>query len=567
MFSIRKIGAFGRTYRHLNRYRQILGVLIAYGFGDLIDRLNIDHYLDLGRQMLSRRPPPEHIAHRQSRGHRFRMALEDLGPTYIKLGQFLSTRSDLLPADLGAELGFLQDQVASMSEDDVLRVFKREFDRAPDTLFSVFHPEPIASASIGQVHRAVLENGDLVAVKVQRPGIRRTIEVDLEIMLHLATLAERNIAEVAVHRPVRFVEEFARAMEREVDYTVEAAHMDRVARQFRDDPAVRIPRGFREFSTERILTMEFMEGVKIDRVDELRAAGMDPARVVRRGADLFLSMVFDHGFFHADPHPGNIRVMPGEVIALLDFGLMGAIERRTKQDAVDLVYGVVRCDEVAATATLLRLTEWDEEPNIRLLERDVADIMGQVYQRPLGEIEIDRLLADLLETAARYQLRLPSDFFLMVKVLATIDGIARRLDPDFDMVAQAAPFIRRERMARYDPRRVAGNMASLSGEIYDFLHRFPRDALDVLRLIKRQRLTLRFEHQGLEALMETHDRISNKISFAIIIAALIIGSSIVIIAEIPPLIHGISLVGILVFTAAVVMGVWLLVAILRTGRF
>jgi ubiquinone biosynthesis protein len=567
MFSIRKIGAFGRTYRHLNRYRQILGVLIAYGFGDLIDRLNIEHYLDLGRQMLSRRPPPEHVTHRQSRGHRFRMALEDLGPTYIKLGQFLSTRSDLLPADLGAELGFLQDQVASMSEAEVLRVFKQEFDRAPDALFAVFHLEAIASASIGQVHRAVLENGDLVAVKVQRPGIRRTIEVDLEIMLHLATLAERNIEEVAVHGPVRFVEEFARAMEREVDYTVEAAHMDRVARQFRDDPTVRIPRGYRELSTDRILTMEFMEGIKIDRAEELRAAGMDPARVVRRGAALFLSMVFDHGFFHADPHPGNIRVLPGEVIALLDFGLMGAIERRTKQDAVDLVYSVVRADEVAATATLLRLTEWDEEPNLRLLERDVADIMGQVFNRPLKEIEIDRLLADLLETAARYQLRLPPDFFLMVKVLATIDGIARRLDPEFDMVAQATPFIRRERMARYDPRRVAGSMASLSGEIYDFLHRFPRDALDVVRLIKRQRLTMRFEHKGLEELMETHDRISNKISFAIIIAALIIGSSIVIIAEIPPLIHGISLVGILVFTAAVVMGVWLLVAILRTGRF
>lgn len=566
MFSLRKIGAFGRTYRHLNRYRQILGVLIAYGFGDLIDRLNIDRYLDLGRQLLSRRPPPEHVTHRQSRGHRFRMALEDLGPTYIKLGQFLSTRSGMLPADLTAELGFLQDRVAPMPEADVLRVFKREFDRSPDTLFAVFHPEPVASASIGQVHRAVLETGELLAVKVQRSGIRRTVEVDLEILLHLATLAERNIEEVAVHRPVRFVEEFARAMERELDYTVEAAHMDRVARQFRDDPAVRIPRHFPACSSDRILAMEFVEGIKINRVDELRAAGIDPRRVVRRGADLFLSMVFDHGFFHADPHPGNIRVLPGGVIGLLDFGLMGAIDGRTRRDAAELVHGVVRADATAAAATLLRLTEWDEEPNLRLLERDVGDIMGQVFGKPLREIEIERLLSQLLETAGRYRLRLPPDFFLMIKVLATIEGIARTLDPEFDMVARTAPFIRRVWLARYDPRRVAGEMASLSGEMFDFLQRFPRDALDVIRLVKRQRLKLRFEHHGLEGLIETHDRISNKLSFAIIIAALIIGSSIVIIAEIPPLIHGISLLGILVFTAAVVMGLWLLVAILRTGR-
>ncbi|AOY59963.1 ABC transporter [Desulfococcus multivorans] len=567
MLSIRKIGVFGRTYRHLNRYRHILGILIKYGFGDLIERLNIDQYIETGLQMLSsskRSTVPGH--HKLTRAERVRMAVEELGPTYIKLGQLLSTRSDFLPPHYIDELSKLQDEVPPFPFAEVRTVFESEFHRPPEELFATFAPEPFASASIGQVHKAVTRNGDIVAVKVQRPGIQQTIEVDVEIMLHLATLMERNIEEAAFHRPVKIVEEFARSIEKEIDYTIEAGHIERFARQFLSVDALYVPKVFREMTTERILTMEFVKGIKISRTSALEAAGLDKRRVVDLGADLLLRQVFDYGFFHADPHPGNILVLPGHVICLLDFGMMGSLDRYTKKAFVDLIYGAARRDEFRTAQVLLRLTSWETEPDVRLLERDVADMMGQYLYRPLKDIKVNKLLQDLLALTSRHHLRIPPDLFLMLKAFSSVEGIARLLNPEFDMVARAVPFLKREKMARFRPERIAEEILSVSGDLAAFFQQFPREALEVVRLMKRQRLTVRFEHHGLENLIETHDRISNKLSFAIITAALIIGSAIIVIAKIPPLFFGISLIGIIVFIAAAVLGLWLIFAIMRKKR-
>ncbi len=566
MLSIRKIGIFGRTYRHLNRYRQILGTLIKYGFGDLIERLNIDQYIEIGLQMLTASKRPDPPAHKNTRAERVRMAMEELGPTYIKLGQLLSTRSDLIPAHYIKELSKLQDEVPPFSFEDVNSVFASEFHCPPDELFETFIPKPFASASIGQVHKARTREGEIVAVKVQRPGIKRLIEVDLEIMMHLATLMERNITEMAFLRPVAIVEEFARSIEKEIDYNVEAAHIERFARQFLSTPGIYVPRVFRETTTERILTMEFVKGIKVSKLKVLEAAGLDKRKVVDMGADLLLQQVFDHGFFHADPHPGNVLVLPDHVICLLDFGMMGSIDRNTKQGFVDLIYGVVRRDELRTTQVLLRLTSWDVEPDVRMLERDVSDMMGRYLYKPLKEIKVNRLLQDLLDLTSRHHLRIPPDIFLMLKAFSSVEGIARLLNPDFDMISRAVPFIKREKAARFRPDRIAEEIAAVTADLATFLHQFPKDALEVVRLVKRQRLSLQFEHRGLEKMIETHDRISNKLSFAIITAALIIGSSIIVFAKIPPLFYGISLIGIIVFIAAAVLGLWLVYTIMRNKR-
>ena len=566
MLSIRKIGAFGRTYRHLNRYRQILGILIKYGFGDLIERLNVDQYIEIGLQLLSASKRPYSPAHKYTRAERVRMTLEELGPTYIKLGQLLSTRSDLVPANYIKELSKLQDQVPPFAFDDVRNVFESEFHRPPDELFETFVPEPFASASIGQVHKARTREGDIVAVKVQRPGIKQLIEVDVEIMLHLATLMERNIEEMSFQRPVKIVEEFARSIEKEIDYNIEAASIERFARQFLSVPTIYVPKVFREITTERILTMEFVKGIKVSKLAMLASAGLDKRRVVDLGADLLLQQVFDHGFFHADPHPGNILVLPDHVICLLDFGMMGSIDRYTKQAFVDLIYGAVRRDEFRTTQVLLRLTSWELEPDVRMLERDVADMMGRYLYKPLKDIKVNRLLQDLLELTSRHHLRIPPDIFLMLKAFSTVEGIARLLNPEFDMVARAVPFIKREKIARFRPERISEEILAISADLLAFLQQFPKDALELVRMVKRQRLSVQFEHHGLEKMIETHDRISNKLSFAIITAALIIGSSIIVIAKIPPLFHGISLIGIIVFIAAAVLGLWLIFAIMRKKR-
>ncbi len=564
MLSIRKIGALGRTYRHLHRYRQILGVFFKYGFGDLIARLKIDQYIEVGLQMISRRPG---TVQKHTRAERIRMAMEELGPTYVKLGQLLSTRTDLIPIHFIEEFSKLQEHVPPFPFREVKPLLEKELKQPMGSVFSFFDEVPFASASIGQVHLAHDLEGERLAVKVQRPGIQKVIEADLEIMLHLAMLMERNVEEVAFHRPVAIVEEFARALEKELDYTHEAASMERFARQFFGDPTVCIPKFYNELSTDRVLTMEFIEGIRVTDFEQLEKCAADKQLIVERGADLFLRQIFDHRFFHADPHPGNIRVMADNVICLLDFGMMGSIDRFNKQEFVELIYSVVRRDEVRTTQVLLRLTSWKEEPNVRQLERDVSDLTGQYLHRPLKHIEIGKLLHQLLELSARYHLRIPPDIFLMLKALSTIESIARMLYPEFDMVAQIAPFIQREKMARYRPRRLAEDFVSLSSEIFHFANQFPRDVLDITRLIKGQRFSIQFEHHGLGNMIETHDRISNKLSFAIIIAALIIGSSIIVIAEIPPLFYGISLIGIIIFIAAAVMGIWLVFAILRKGRY
>ena len=564
MLSIRKIGVIGRTYRHLNRYRQILTILFKYGFGDLLEMLKIDQYIEVGLQMISKKR--EVRLERLTKPQGLRMVFEELGPTYIKLGQILSTRPDLVPMEFINELSKLQDNVPAFAFEQVRRLIRSEFDCSPDDLFDRLDDEPLASASIGQVHRAVLKDGEVVAVKFQRPGIRKIIEIDLEIMLHLATLAERHIEELALHRPVKIVEEFARTLEKEIDYKTEATNMERAARHFLDDPYVYIPKVYREVTTSRVLTTEFIDGIKISNTDALEAAGLDRKIITARGADLVLKQVFDHCFFHADPHPGNIFVLPGNVICLLDFGMAGIVDRQTRDDFVDLLESIVNRNEARAAQVLLKLTYREVEPDRRKLEREVADFMGRHLYKPLKDIELGKLLHQLLELATDFRLRIPADIFLMMKALSTVEGVGRMLDPEFDMIARSTPFITRVKLERFKPERIVNDVYDLGYQLLQFLRQFPNQMLELANLIRQEKLRLQIEHRGLETMLVTHDRISNRISFSILIAALIIGSALIVISETPPLVYGISLIGILLFFAAAIMGIWLLVAILRKGR-
>ena len=564
MLSIRKIGVIGRTYRHLTRYRQILAVFFRYGFGDLVDLLKIDQYIEIGLQMISRNRRER--LEKLSRPERVRLALEELGPTYVKLGQVLSTRPDLIPVDFITELAKLQDDVPPFDVAEVDRIIAAELGAPPEDVFAAFDRTPLASASIGQVHQATLADGDRVAVKVQRPGIKRIIEVDLEIMLHLATLMENHIEEIAFFRPVKIVEEFAKTLEREIDYTFEAANMERMASQFLNDRAVYIPKVYREFTTERVLTAEFIDGIKISAINLLDEAGLNRRKITRRGSTILLRQIFDFGFFHGDPHPGNLFVLPNEVICLLDFGMVGTVDRQTREDFVDLVDAVVRRRETRTAQVLLKITQWDERPPMRAFERAVADFMGRHLYRPLKEIQIGPLLQNLLELAADHRLVIPPDIFLMLKTLTAVEGVALVLDPDFDIFKAAAPFIKRVKMARYQPQRLTGDAIRLGVDLIEFMQQLSGEVLDITRLIRRNRLTVHVELESLRTMLETHDQISNRLSFAIIIAGLIIGSSIIVVSGVPPLFYGISLLGIIVFITGAVMGLWLLVAIIRKGR-
>ncbi|MEA3280367.1 MAG: AarF/ABC1/UbiB kinase family protein, partial [Thermodesulfobacteriota bacterium] len=524
----------------------------------------IEQYIEIGLGMISKKRRDR--LEKLSRAERVRLAFEELGPTFIKLGQILSTRPDLVPVDFINELSKLQDMVPPFPFDEASEIIKVELGAAPEELFASIDKTPMASASIGQVYRAELKDGEDVAVKVQRPGIKKIIEVDLEIMFHLATLMEKHVEEMELHRPVKIVEEFTRTLEREIDYSIEATYMERFAREFLNDPTIYVPKVFRDTSTSRVLIMEFIDGIKISEISRLDDAGYDRKIITARGADLYLKQVFDNGFFHADPHPGNIFVLPNNVICLLDFGMMGSVDRQTREDFVDLIDSVVHKDTLRVTRSLLELTEHDEDPDVKLLERDLSDFIEQHLYKPLKDIEIGKMLQGLLEVASRYRLRIPPDIFLMMKVFSSIEGVGLMLDPKFDMITQATPFIERVKRARFYPKRIAGDILTLVAELLKFVQQFPKDALDITRLIKQQKLSVKFEHKGFEPVLDTYNQISNRISFSIVIASLIIGSALIVFAKTPPLFHGLSIIGIIGFISAAIMGIWLLVAILRKGR-
>jgi ubiquinone biosynthesis protein len=559
-----KTGDIGRTYRHMQRYRQILTVLFKYGFGDLVVALKIEQYLEIGLQMISskRREKIETL----SRAVRVRMVLEELGPTFLKMGQILSTRPDILPVEFMQELSKLQDEVPPFPYSEVQATIQKEFNKSVGQKFSSFDEQPLAAASIGQVHKAKMPDGKNVVVKIQRPGIQRTIKVDLEIMMHLAGLMELHLEGWDIQRPTRIVEEFARTLEKELDYTLEAAHMERFARQFEDEPAVYVPQVYREATTSRVLTMEHISGIKASDIDRLEKEGLDRSEIARQGLILIMKQIFVHGFFHADPHPGNIFVLPDNVICYIDFGMMGRLDLEMRERFADLLMSIVHRDEREATKVLLRLTLSEEEPNYPALQRDTAEFMDKHCYRPLKDVDLGALLHQLLEMATKHRLGVPPDLFLMIKALSTVEGLGRILDPDLDVIEQATPFIKHIQLNRIHPRRIAKDMASSGTDLFHLLKDIPGEVRTILKLARQGKVKIEFEHRGLEPMIAANDRISNRLSFSVVLASLVIGSGLIVLSGIPPKWHEIPVIGLTGFLVAGAMGFWLLISIMRSGR-
>lgn len=563
MLSIRQIGVLGRTYRNFSRYRQILSILFRYGFDDLVERLKIDQYIEIGLQMISRHKREN--VEKLTRAERLRLLFEELGPTFIKFAQILSTRPDVIPADVISELEKLQDEVPPFSYAEAKEIIEAELGDNIETFFSSFGETPLASASIAQVHKAVLNDGTVVAVKVQRPGIKNIIEIDLEIMLHLATLMEKNIEEVSFQKPTRVIEEFARTIERELDFGTEAASMERVSAQFLDDRTIYIPKVYSDYSGTRVLTMDYVDGIKVSEVEKLEAAGLDLKTITFRGANFIMKQVFEFGFFHADPHPGNVFVLPDNVICILDFGMTGSVDKNTKALFVDILESIARKDAEQCARLMLKLGEYDEEPDLRLLEKEIDDFMGKHLFKSLKEVDLARMLQDLLEIASHNRIRIPPVIFLMIKAFAALEGIARLLDPEFDIIAHAQPFVKRAKLARYSPGRLAENLFTTVYDSLNVLQELPREMLQLTKLIRQNKMTINMEMRWIDTFLRDLDQASNRLSFSIIIAALIIGSAFLLAYSTPPLVYGISLVGMLGFSAAAVLGIWLLIAILKKG--
>lgn len=565
MISIRNIGAMGRTYRHAKRYKEILHVLIKYGFGDLVDALKIKESIEIGIERISGKRP-ERIE-KLSRPERVRMTLEELGPTFVKLGQILSTRPDLIPLEYVQEFSKLQDDVPSFPYDEVKEMIKSETGRFPEEIFRSFDKTPIAAASMGQVHRATLKDTEEeVAVKVQRPNIQQIIEVDVEIMAHLASLMERHVAEMEAIHPTKVVNEFAHSIEEELDYTLEASHVEHFARQFLDDETIYVPKVYRDLTTQRILVMEFIDGIKASDLDRLKRDGYDLKEIASRGADSILKQISVYGFYHADPHPGNIFLLPNNVICFIDFGMMGRISLQEREDFTDFVERLINKDENKIVHALLKLTNYAEDPNRSELQRDLMEFMDRYAYLPLKELEIGKMLQSVLEMLSKQGMSLKPELFLMVKALSIAEGLGRALDPEFEIMKHAEPFFRKIKASRYTPKRIAGDLVDSGTELLRLFREIPGELREVLKNVRDGKLKIEIEYRALDRTLFRLDLISDRIASAIVLASLIVGSSIIILSRTPPRWHDMPVIGLAGFLIAAVLGFWLLTSILKSGR-
>ena len=558
-----------RTIKHrisnIKRLNQILGVLVKYGFGYIVDRLHIEQSR-IGRKLFSMRPVRKLNIFDLPEPVRIRRALEELGPTFIKFGQILSMRPDLIPIGLCLELEKLQDKISPFKYEKVEDQIKHAFKQPINEIFSQFSQKPQAAASLAQVHAAKLKNGTKVVVKVQRPGIEKTIKKDIRILHELAKLADKYVEEVRVYNPIGLIDEFKKSILKEIDFTREANNIRRFRRQFASDDMVYIPNVFPELSSRQILTVERIEGIKVSNNEEIDSAGLDRHKIAINGAKAVLKMVFKHGFFHADPHPGNIFVLSDNRVAFIDFGMVGRIHKSTKAQIANMLTGVVEHDASRITNACTAIGVVDEKSNIKELELDFEDFVDRYYVESLSKLKVGQFFMDLIDSVTRNRIKVPSDLFLLSKAFAIIEAVGEKLDPSFDMVALAKPFAEELVRQKYSPRKLVKEILNFSELFYNFAISLPKELTVIIDKVKRGRLRIEFEHKGLEHLTSELDKVSNRIAFSVIIAALIVGSSIVMQTNKGPLLFEFPVFGFVGYIIAGIMGLWLAIAILRSGK-
>jgi ubiquinone biosynthesis protein len=555
----------GPAPRQLRRLREIVTVFVRYGFVDVVGRLRLAPYLALGRRVLLPWRGRGNGAGALTPPQRLRLAFQDLGPTFIKFGQALSLRADVLSPEVVAELARLQDEVPPLDPGQAEAAVEAELGVPLEQVFRRFDPVPLAAASIAQVHRATLVGGEEVAVKVRRPGIAAVIESDLAILAQIARLAERYLADAELYGPSNLVVQGARAIRRELDLAREGRTIDRFRQNFAGDPTVRFPRVHWACTTSGVLTLEYMPGIKIS---EVLSAGpaFDVPLIVRRGADAVLKQVLLHGLFHADPHPANVFVLPGNVICFLDFGNAGRLERPMREALAALVESIVRQDAERLADTLLAIGRPLGEVNTHEFRQDLTEMLDNYGSLTLGEFSISVLLQDAFAAMSRYRLQFPSDLLLLGKAFVTVEGVGRQLDPSFKLVDHARPIVERVLRERLAPSAVAERVSDLGREAAGALQSVPRDLVEIVRKARTDRLQIQFVHRNLEHFVQEMDRSSNRLSFAVVIAALIVGSSFIFQSSAGPHLVGYPALGLGGYLVAAFLGIWLAIGILRSGR-
>lgn len=553
-----------RTVARARRYRHILAVLARYGLEDLVDILQRRVADRFGRRAVPtyvRRLSPD-----RPRTVRVRLALEELGPTFIKLGQLLSTRPDLIPADYVAELERLQDRVPPEKPGTIQAAVEEELGKTLGKVFTAFDPEPVGAGSIAQVHRARTVDGRDVVVKVRRPGVVDIIRVECEILHNLAGMLKSRMDERDMIDPVEVVREFTAAIEKEVDLGHERQNQLRFAAHFADEPNIHVPAVYRDLCTDALLTMEYIDGVKAVSAAALKERGLDPKAIAETGVNFIMRQIFDTGFFHTDPHPGNFLLTDGNVLVPLDFGQVATLTERDRDMVSDIMMAIVD-DDAAAIIGVFRRNEIIDhgDPDGRLAS-DIRELMDIYRNQPLKDIPFQRVISRCFQLLRKHRVHPPLQFTMMLKSMMTAESVATMLDEEFQIIAYIKPYAQKIAFRRLDPRRLTRNLRDFGKQLTDLATHAPEDINEVLKKAREGRVQIRVHHEHLENLSDTIDKSSNRISFALIIAALLVASSMLVGQDKSILgVVNMQTLGVAGYIVATIIGLWLTLSILR-GR-
>jgi ubiquinone biosynthesis protein len=554
------------TARELPRLREISSVFVRHGLGDLVRRAGVATLLEHAGQVLQWGEASE-IAHLEPQ-QRAKLAFEQLGPTFVKLGQMLSTREDLLPPTWTTELARLHSDAAPVPFDDLLPQVEQALGRSPFEVFGNLEREPYAAASIAQVHRAKLASGTPVVLKIRRPGIEAKIDADLRILEHLAHLVEREIPEVRRYRPVQVVGQLRGSLERELDLAVEARNTERFARSFADDLDILVPRVYWEWTSSVMNVQEHIEGIRGNDLAAIDKAGLDRKALAARGADAVLKMILVDGFFHADPHPGNVMYLPGNRIALIDFGMVGRLSPVRRRQIVDLLAGLARHDEETMLEVLL---DWrgDDFVDEARLATDLGEFAFDYADMQLKDLKIGVLLRRVSAILREHSIVLPVDLTLLFKALISLEGLGRQYDPEFRLIERVKPFLDRAMRERYQPAEAARRAQETLSDFLGLVTSMPRDLARLVKDARHGRMRVDLDLKRLDSFGHRLHSAINRATIGIMTASLVVGSSIVMTVAEGPTLFGVPLLtffGLLGYLIAFVNSLWIILSIWRSGR-
>ena len=548
-----------KEVRDLKRLNKILLVLFEEGFGLVLSKIKLGKSIPISQRLKSKLKSKKLLKTEE----RLRITLERLGPTFIKLGQVLSVRPDLIPERYCRELEKLLDSVPSMQFNEVKSIIEKELGRPLKEVFSELQKKPIASASISQVHSAKLKSGEKVAIKVQRPSIRKMMETDIDIMFYIAEQLERHVEKFRDYNPVQIVKEFKEWTERELDFKLEARNAKRFYQNFSSSETVKIPKIYEQFTTEKILVLEFIDGIELNNYKEIVRKGINFNQVMEDGLNAVLTMVFVHGLFHADPHPGNIIVTKDGKIAFVDFGIVGFFDERLKNKSIDLLYGIIESKPDIIVDTLLSMGFETRNIDMEAFRMDIASIIEPLQFGSIKEIKLSSVLEDIINVPIKHKLKLPASFVLFGKTIVTLEGIALEHDPNFKIAESARPFIEKLIEKRSNPINSFKNFVYNARRYSRFAEEFPEKAERVLDKLEKGSIKLDIKDTDIKKLAFEIDKSSSRITYGLIIAALLLTSAVTIQFERGPLIFGIPVLSFASLIAALIMSFALFANIIK----